>query len=81
MRRTWLGDVLFVVAALSAVVALIGGIVFVVYLAEEAGCNQKVDGNDEFVDGDYRLLSNTCFVTLTTGERVSYDRYRLEDER
>jgi len=45
----------------------------------EAGCNQRA-AELHVVDGDYRLLSDTCYLTLSDGTVIPADQYRATQE-
>lgn len=66
------------VAALLVVVILLFALP-IQALIMEPGCNQKAQELG-LPDGDYRLLSDECFLTLPSGEVVPASNYRLNQK-
>lgn len=79
-EQTWrdgpLGFVVGVVVVVIAGVLVIGGIMLTIKVAlMEPGCNQRADELG-VVDGDYRILSDTCYLTLSDGRKLPADQVR-----
>jgi hypothetical protein len=84
-RNTWLRDrrgevrwpwwLAFVLGVIALVVAI--GVAIGKPIAETV-CNQRA-AQMEVVDGDYRLLMTTCFLTLSDGTVIPSDQYRAAE--
>lgn len=68
-----------VLPILAALALLIGVILVPVKLVNESACNQRAS-QLRVIDGDYRLLSDTCYLTLRDGRVIPADQYRAIQE-
>lgn len=62
------------IGVLLAAALLIVAIVAIAKPFIEAGCNQK--GEQYGLEADFRLLSNTCYVTLPNGRKIDAAQIR-----
>ena len=71
----WLyGTVVIGGGLLLVVTALVGIIIAIAKPLSEASCNQK--GAEYRLPADYRLLSDTCYVTLRDGRKIDVNQIR-----
>lgn len=84
-RDPWWWYPVMGVAFLVAVVAILAAIVVPLKaFVLEPGCDQRAGEQSAVRSGDYRLLSDTCYLTLDDGTVIPADQYRTfreEDER
>lgn len=66
------GILMILAAAMAVIVLLFVGIKVAIL---EPGCDQRAEEMG-VVDGDYRLLSDTCWLTLRDGRKLPADQVR-----
>ena len=64
---------------LALLAAVIGGLVTTIKPFLEASCNQRGSELGAVDDGDYRLMSDTCYLTLRDGTVIPAYQYRATE--
>lgn len=74
IRGRWL--LLIFIATFAAVII---GVVMAMWAGSEVGCDQKADqlATQGVVGGDFRVWSNTCYLTFRSGKVIDADQLRV----